>query len=57
MNNSGSIRQMVSLKHARNYLDKLCHKVNMRNYGEQLFDRLLIACVTSNYKNMVNHYR
>lgn len=49
------IHHMISVKYAQNYLDEFCYKVNRRNYGEQLFDRLLIACVTINYKNYVNH--
>ena len=48
---------MISNKYSQNYLDEFCYKVNRRNYGDQLFDRLLIACVTTNYQNIVNHYR
>lgn len=46
---------MISAKYAQNYLDEFCYKVNRRKYGEQIFDRLLIACVSINYKNIVNH--
>jgi hypothetical protein len=51
------VHHMISVKYAQNYLDEFCYKVNRRNFGEQLFDRLLIACVTINYKNVVNHNR
>ena len=51
------IHHMISNKYSQNYLDEFCYKVNRRNYGDQLFDRLLIACVTTNYQNNVNHYR
>ncbi|NLA48056.1 MAG: IS1595 family transposase [Bacteroidales bacterium] len=51
------IHHMISSKYAQNYLDEFCYKVNRRNYGDQLFDRLLIACVTTNYQNIVKHYR
>lgn len=36
----------------QNYLNEFCYKFNRRYFGEKLFDRLLIACVT--YKN---HFR
>lgn len=51
------IHHMISSKYAQNYLDEFCYKVNRRNFGEQIFDRLLIACVTTNYHEIVNHYR
>jgi hypothetical protein len=51
------VHHMISTKYTQNYLDEFCYKVNRRYFGEQLFDRLLIACVTTNYKNVVNHYR
>ena len=51
------VHHMISMKYAQNYLDEFCYKVNRRNFGEQIFDQLLIACVTTNYKNIVNHYR
>jgi hypothetical protein len=51
------IHHMISDKYSQNYPDEFCYKVNRRNYGDQLFDRLLIACVTTNYQNIVNHYR
>lgn len=49
------VHHMISAKYAQNYLDEFCYKVNRRNFGDQLFDRLLIACVNSNYKNIINH--
>jgi hypothetical protein len=51
------IHHMISNKNSQNYLDEFCYKVNRRNYGDQLFDILLIACVTTNYQNIINHYR
>ena len=51
------VHHMISKKFAQNYPDEFFYKVNRRNFGDQLFDRLLIACVTTNYKNIVNHYR
>lgn len=51
------VHHMISTKYIQNYLDEFCYKVNRRNFGEQLFDRLLIACVTINYQNIVTHYR
>lgn len=44
---------MVSDKYIQGYLDEFCYKVNRRYYGEKLFDRLLIASVSINYKNHV----
>lgn len=51
------IHHMISNKYSQNYLDEFCYKVNRRKFGEQLFDRLLVACVTTKYKTCVNHYR
>jgi ISXO2-like transposase domain/Transposase zinc-ribbon domain len=51
------VHHMISKKYTQNYLDEFCYKVNRRNFGDQLFDRLLIACVTINYKNIITHYR
>ena len=50
-------QHMVSKKYVQNYLDEFCYKVNRRYFGEELFDRLLIACVTINYKEVVKDYR
>ncbi|RRD71131.1 IS1595 family transposase, partial [Tannerella forsythia] len=33
----------------QNYLDEFCYKFNRRYWGEALFGRLLVACVT--YRN------
>ena len=51
------VHHMISTKYAQNYLDEFCYKVIRRNYGDQLFDRLLIACVTTSNKNVITHYR
>jgi transposase-like protein len=48
---------MVSKKYIQNYLDEFCYKVNRRYFGEELFERLLIACATINYKTVINNYR
>jgi len=49
------VHHMISSKYAQDYLDEFCYKVNRRNFGDQVFDRLLIACVTTNYQNIINH--
>lgn len=51
------VHHMISKKYTQNYLDEFCYKVNRRYFGEQLFDRLLIACVTTNYQEIVTYYR
>lgn len=51
------VHHMISSKYAQDYLDEFCYKVNRRNFGDQIFDRLLIACVTTNYQNIINHNR
>jgi len=51
------IYHMVSKKYNQDYLDEFCYKVNRRYFGENLFDKLLIADATCNYKNYVNVYR
>jgi hypothetical protein len=38
----------------QNYLDEFCYKFNRRYFGENLFDRLLIAAVTSPWYKNVN---
>jgi transposase-like protein len=50
-------QHMLSKKYVQNYLDEFCYKVNRRYFGEELFDRLLIACVTINYKDIIKDYR
>lgn len=49
------VHHMVSAKYAQNYLDEFCYKTNRRNFGDQILERFLIACVNSNYKNIINH--
>lgn len=52
---SNAKRQLLNSYHnikpefLQNYLDEFCYKFNRRYYGEALFSRLLVACVT--YKN------
>lgn len=52
---SNAKRQLLNSYHnikpefLQNYLDEFCYKFNRRYYGEALFGRLLVACVT--YKN------
>jgi transposase-like protein len=48
------VHHMISKKYFQDYVDEFCYKVNRRYFGESLFDRLLIACVSINYKNFVN---
>ena len=51
------VHHMASKKYIQNYLDEFCYKVNRRYYGEELFDRLLIACVSCRNGNFINHFR
>ena len=51
------IHHMVSNKYIQGYLDEFCYKVNRRYYGEKLFDRLLIASVSINYKDFITDTR
>ncbi|SCQ21138.1 ISXO2-like transposase domain protein [Tannerella forsythia] len=52
---SNAKRQLINTFHdikpefLQNYLDEFCYKFNRRYWGEALFGRLLVACVT--YKN------
>ncbi|HKL34589.1 MAG TPA: IS1595 family transposase [Tangfeifania sp.] len=52
---SNAKRQLINTFHdikpefLQNYLDEFCYKFNRRYYGEALFNRLLVACVS--YKN------
>ena len=39
----------IDPQHLQSYLNEFCYKYNRRYFGEKLFERLLIACVT--YKN------
>jgi len=43
------IHHMMSLGYIQNYLDEFCYKVNRRYFGEGLFDRLLIASVSTRW--------
>lgn len=47
---------MVSMKYIQDYLDEFSYKVNRRYFGEKLFDRLMIACISINYKNHIIDY-
>jgi hypothetical protein len=47
------VHHMVYKKYTQNFLDEFCYKVNRRYFGGQLFDRWLVACVTSSYKEIV----
>lgn len=52
---SNAKRQLINTFHdikpefLQNYLDEFCYKFNRRYFGEALFNRLLVACVS--YKN------
>jgi len=48
------IHHMISKKYHQDYLDEFCYKVNRRYFGEKLFDRLLFACISYNYKDSVH---
>jgi hypothetical protein len=50
----GGIHHMISKKYYQDYLDEFCYKVNRRYFGDKIFDRLLLACVSYNYKNYVH---
>jgi transposase-like protein len=43
------IHHDVEPKYLQGYLNEFCYKFNRRYFGEKLFDRLLLACVS--YKN------
>ncbi|MCF8233852.1 MAG: IS1595 family transposase, partial [Bacteroidales bacterium] len=38
----------------QDYLDEFCYKVNRRYFREKIFDRLLFACASYNYKDLVH---
>lgn len=48
------IHHMISKKYYQDYLDEFCYKVNRRYFGEKLFDRLLFACASYNYKEYIH---
>ncbi|MBW2309407.1 MAG: IS1595 family transposase, partial [Deltaproteobacteria bacterium] len=37
----------IGKKHFQAYLDEFCYRFNRRNWEQQLFDRLVTACVNS----------
>jgi hypothetical protein len=43
------IHHDIEPQYLQSYLNEFCYKYNRRYFGEKLFDRLLIACVS--YKN------
>jgi hypothetical protein len=43
------IHHVVEPQYLQSYLNEFCYKYNRRYFGDKLFDRLLIACVS--YKN------
>ena len=43
------IHHDIEPQYLQNYLNEFCYKFNRRNFGDKLFDRLLIACIS--YKN------
>jgi hypothetical protein len=45
------IHHMMTLDYIQNYLDEFCYKVNRRYFGENIFDRLLIASVSMTWKD------
>jgi len=47
------IHHSVNSKYTQNYLDEFCYKFNRRYFGEKLFDRLLIASVSTTWYNNV----
>ncbi len=49
--NFNGINHMTSRKYLQNYLNEFCYKVNRRDFGEGLFDRLLTASVSYTWKN------
>ena len=51
---SNAKRMLLDIHHdvkpdfLQSYLNEFCYKFNRRYFGEALFDRLLLACVTNN---------
>jgi hypothetical protein len=41
------VYQMIKGKYLQAYLDEFCYKLNRRYFGERLFDRLVIAAISS----------
>ena len=48
---------MIPAKFTYNYQDGFCYQVNSIIYRELLFNQTLIACLATNYKNIVNHFQ
>ena len=48
------IHHMISKKYYQDYLNEFCYKVNRRYFGDKLFDRLLFACASYNYKEFIH---
>jgi len=44
----------IAPEYLQSYLNEFCYKFNRRYFGENLFDRLLIACVS--FKNNLRYY-
>ncbi|MFT5619383.1 MAG: hypothetical protein ACI85I_002626, partial [Arenicella sp.] len=38
------IHQQTQPEYLQNYLDEFCYKLNRRYFGNDIFDRILIAC-------------
>lgn len=47
------IHHSIKSTYIQNYLDEYCYKFNRRYFGEKLFDRILIASVSSTWYNNV----
>jgi hypothetical protein len=45
------IHHDIEPQYLQSYLNEFCYKYNRRYFGDKLFDRLLIACVS--YKNNI----
>ena len=43
------IHHMMSIEYIQNYLNEFCYKVNRRYYGEDIFERLLIASASNKW--------
>lgn len=48
------IHHMISKKYYQDYLDEFCHKVNRRYMGDLIFERLLYAFASYNYKKFIH---
>lgn len=46
------IHHMIGEDYLQNYLNEFCYKFNRRYFGEDLFDRLLIACASYGIKEI-----